>query len=63
MRNRTLTRLQREFDLNAPNLDLHEVMVSQQNASLSFQTLVHGPRKARQRIPGSHEHAGMSHAP
>ena len=34
------TRLQREFDLNAPNVNLHEVMVSLQKASLSFQTMV-----------------------
>jgi flagellar hook-basal body complex protein FliE len=33
-------RLQREFDLNAPNVNLHEVMVSLQKASLSFQTMV-----------------------
>lgn len=34
------TRLQSEFDLNAPNVNLHEVMVSLQKASLSFQTMV-----------------------
>ena len=34
------TALQREFDLNAPNVNLHEVMVSLQKASLSFQTMV-----------------------
>ena len=33
-------RLQREFDLNAPDVNLHEVMVSLQKASLSFQTMV-----------------------
>jgi flagellar hook-basal body complex protein FliE len=33
-------RLQREFDLNAPNVNLHEVMVSLQKASLSFETMV-----------------------
>jgi flagellar hook-basal body complex protein FliE len=33
-------RLQREFDLNAPNVSLHDVMVSLQKASLSFQTMV-----------------------
>ncbi len=33
-------RVQREFDLNAPNVDLHEVMISLQKASLSFQTMV-----------------------
>jgi flagellar hook-basal body complex protein FliE len=33
-------RLQREFDLNAPSVNLHEVMVSLQKASLSFQTMV-----------------------
>ena len=39
-RSRTPSRLQREFDLNAPNVNLHEVMVSLQKASLSFQTMV-----------------------
>lgn len=34
------TRLQSEFDINAPNVNLHEVMVSLQKASLSFQTMV-----------------------
>jgi flagellar hook-basal body complex protein FliE len=34
------TRLQQEFDLNAPNVNLHDVMVSLQKASLSFQTMV-----------------------
>jgi flagellar hook-basal body complex protein FliE len=34
------TELQQAFDLNAPNVDLHEVMVSLQKASLSFQTMV-----------------------
>jgi flagellar hook-basal body complex protein FliE len=33
-------RLQQEFDLNAPNVNLHEVMASLQKASLSFQTMV-----------------------
>jgi flagellar hook-basal body complex protein FliE len=33
-------RLQQDFDLNAPNANLHEVMVSLQKASLSFQTMV-----------------------
>ena len=33
-------RLQGEFDLNAPNVNLHEVMASLQKASLSFQTMV-----------------------
>ena len=33
-------RLQRAFDLNASNIDLQEVMVSLQKASLSFQTMV-----------------------
>lgn len=33
-------RLQQEFDVNAPNANLHEVMVSLQKASLSFQTMV-----------------------
>lgn len=33
-------RLQREFDLNAPSVNLHEVMVSLQKASLSFETMV-----------------------
>jgi flagellar hook-basal body complex protein FliE len=33
-------RLQREFELNASNVNLHEVMVSLQKASLSFQTMV-----------------------
>jgi flagellar hook-basal body complex protein FliE len=32
--------LQQQFDLNAPNVSLHEVMVSLQKASLSFQTMV-----------------------
>jgi flagellar hook-basal body complex protein FliE len=32
--------LQRQFDLNAPNVDLTDVMVSLQKASLSFQTMV-----------------------
>lgn len=34
------TQLQQEFDLNAPNVNLHEVMASLQKASLSFQTMV-----------------------
>ena len=34
------TRLQQEFDLNAPNVNLHDVMISLQKASLSFQTMV-----------------------
>lgn len=33
-------RMQSEFDQGAPNADLHEVMVSLQKASLSFQTMV-----------------------
>jgi flagellar hook-basal body complex protein FliE len=33
-------RLQREFDLDAPNVNLQDVMVSLQKASLSFQTMV-----------------------
>lgn len=33
-------RLQQEFDVNAPNANLQEVMVSLQKASLSFQTMV-----------------------
>ena len=33
-------RLQQEFDLNAPNVNLQDVMVSLQKASLSFQTMV-----------------------
>ncbi|MBM3395326.1 MAG: flagellar hook-basal body complex protein FliE [Betaproteobacteria bacterium] len=33
-------RLQTEFDQGAPNANLHEVMVSLQKASLSFQTMV-----------------------
>jgi flagellar hook-basal body complex protein FliE len=33
-------RLQQEFDLNAPNVNLHEVMASLQKASLSFQAMV-----------------------
>ncbi len=33
-------RLQSEFDRGAPNADLHEVMVSLQKASLSFQSMV-----------------------
>ncbi|HZP85409.1 MAG TPA: flagellar hook-basal body complex protein FliE [Burkholderiales bacterium] len=33
-------RLQQDFDVNAPNTNLHEVMVSLQKASLSFQTMV-----------------------
>lgn len=33
-------RMQQAFDLNAPNVDLQEVMVSLQKASLSFQTMV-----------------------
>lgn len=37
---REAARLQREFDLNAPNVDLQEVMISLQKASLSFQTMV-----------------------
>jgi len=32
--------LQQQFDLNAPNVELHEVMASLQKASLSFQTMV-----------------------
>ena len=34
------TRLQSDFDQGAPNTNLHEVMVSLQKASLSFQTMV-----------------------
>lgn len=34
------SRLQQEFDANAPNVNLHEVMASLQKASLSFQTMV-----------------------
>ena len=34
------SRLQEQFDLNAPNVNLHEVMLSLQKASLSFQTMV-----------------------
>jgi flagellar hook-basal body complex protein FliE len=34
------TRMQSEFDQGAPNANLHEVMVSLQKASLSFQTMV-----------------------
>jgi flagellar hook-basal body complex protein FliE len=33
-------KLQEQFDLNAPNVNLHDVMVSLQKASLSFQTMV-----------------------
>lgn len=33
-------KLQQQFDLNAPNVNLQEVMVSLQKASLSFQTMV-----------------------
>jgi flagellar hook-basal body complex protein FliE len=33
-------RLQQAFDLNAPDVNLHDVMVSLQKASLSFQTMV-----------------------
>jgi flagellar hook-basal body complex protein FliE len=33
-------RLQSQFDQGAPNTNLHEVMVSLQKASLSFQTMV-----------------------
>jgi len=33
-------RLQQEFDMNAPNVNLHDVMASLQKASLSFQTMV-----------------------
>jgi flagellar hook-basal body complex protein FliE len=33
-------RLATEFDLNNPNVALHEVMASLQKASLSFQTMV-----------------------
>ena len=29
-----------QFDLNAPNVNLHDVMMSLQKASLSFQTMV-----------------------
>jgi len=29
-----------QFDLNAPNVNLHDVMLSLQKASLSFQTMV-----------------------
>jgi flagellar hook-basal body complex protein FliE len=32
--------LTQQFDLNAPNVNLHEVMMSLQKASLSFQTMV-----------------------
>jgi flagellar hook-basal body complex protein FliE len=32
--------LTQQFDLNAPNVSLHEVMMSLQKASLSFQTMV-----------------------
>lgn len=34
------TRLQAEFDQGAPDVNLHEVMVSLQKASLSFQSMV-----------------------
>ncbi len=33
-------RLQQQFDMNAPDVNLHEVMASLQKASLSFQTMV-----------------------
>lgn len=33
-------KLQQQFDLNAPNANLQDVMVSLQKASLSFQTMV-----------------------
>ena len=32
--------LAQQFDLNAPDVNLHDVMVSLQKASLSFQTMV-----------------------
>ena len=32
--------LTQQFDLNAPDVNLHDVMVSLQKASLSFQTMV-----------------------
>lgn len=32
--------LTQQFDANAPNVDLHDVMMSLQKASLSFQTMV-----------------------
>jgi len=32
--------MSQQFDLNAPNVDLHDVMLSLQKASLSFQTMV-----------------------
>jgi len=32
--------LQQQFDANAPNVNLHDVMMSLQKASLSFQTMV-----------------------
>lgn len=32
--------LTQQFDLNAPNVNLHDVMMSLQKASLSFQTMV-----------------------
>jgi len=34
------SRMQAEFDQGAPDVNLHEVMVSLQKASLSFQTMV-----------------------
>ncbi len=34
------TQLTQQFDLNAPNVNLHDVMISLQKASLSFQTMV-----------------------